>query len=220
MSNWGKVIRAKVNVAEVLKLEVKKKKKGVVGVSTVCDPYMPLEAELGLTRKCLEILSLNEFCVSIQTKSDLVLRDKDLITPQGFDVGVTLTTMDAELARKLEPGASTPEARTKVLEEFSSRGVKTWIFLGPIIPEINDDEKNLKQIIEVARRTKSELIYDKLNLKVGVLDKLSPVLERIQHGLTKRLPDLLSKNSDWWRKTRADVESICEKLEVKCAPAF
>jgi DNA repair photolyase len=220
IENWGKILRAKVNIAEVLEREVRRKKRGTVGVSTVCDPYQPLEAELGLTRKCLEVLSSHEFDVCIQTKSDLVLRDVDLIRPQGFEVGVTIITTGTDLARKLEPGAPPPEARVRVLEEFSSRGVPTWIFLGPIFPEINDVEDGLRQIVEIASRTRSEILYDKLNLKPGVLDRLSPVLEALRPGLAGRLPNLVAKGSDWWRRTRATVESICEDLGVKCESAF
>jgi DNA repair photolyase len=209
-----------VNIAEVLEKEVRRKEKGTVGVSTVCDPYQPLEAELKLTRRCLEILSSREFDICIQTKSSLVLRDEDLIKPQGFEVGVTIITMDAELSKKLEPGASLPESRVRVLEKFSSRGVPTWIFLGPIIPEINDDEDTIRKIIEIGRRTRSVVLYDKLNLKLGVLDRLTSTLEVLRPGLIQRLPDLVSKKSDWWHETRTKVESICEEYGTKCEPAF
>jgi DNA repair photolyase len=220
IANWGRIIRPKVNMPEVLEREVERKERGVVGVSTVCDPYQPLEAELGLTRRCLEILHARGFDVCIQTKSELVLRDVDLIGGRGFEVGVTITTTDPALARKLEPQASPPGARVKVLEEFSSRGVGTWIFLGPIIPEINDDKNSLEQIIEIARRTRSEVLYDKLNLRLGVLERLTPVLKALRPGLVRRLPSLVSGRTDWWYKTRARVKSICEKLKVKGEPAF
>ncbi len=218
--NWGKFVRVKQNIAEVLAREVKRKPKGTVGVSTVCDPYQPLEAKLELTRKCIELLSRCGFPVSIQTKSSLVLRDVELIVQKKFDVGVTITTMDRELASKFEPRASLPDARAQVLEEFSSRGVETWLFLGPIIPEINDSEDNLRQVIEVAHRTRSELIYDRLNLKCWVLDRLAPVLEEERPGFAERLPDLIREQSESWRKICSTVESICSELRVRCEPAF
>jgi len=218
--NWGKFVRVKQNIVEVLAREVKRKPKGTVGVSPVCDPYQPLEAKLELTRKCIELLSRRGFPVSIQTKSSLVLRDVDLIVPEKFDVGVTITTMDRELAGKFEPRASLPDARAQVLEEFSSRGVETWLFLGPIIPEINDSEDGLRRVIEVAHRTHSELIYDKLNLKRWVFDRLVPVLEGGRPGLAERLPDLIRGQSESWRRTGSMVESICRELGVRCEPAF
>jgi len=218
--NWGKFVRAKDNIVEVLGREVRRRPKGTVGVSTVTDPYQPLEAKLELTRKCIEILSKHDFPVSIQTKSSLVLRDADLIVPKKFDVGVTITTMDRGLASKIEPKASPPDARVQVLGEFSSRGVKTWIFLGPIVPELNDSEDSLRRIIEIAGRTKSRLMYDKLNLKHWVLDRMAPLVEQERPGLAGRLPALVSMNSEWWRKMCSTVESICKELGVQYEPAF
>ena len=218
--NWGKFVRAKSNIVEVLEHEVRRKPKGTVGLSTVTDPYQPLEAKLELTRKCLEILSKHDFPISIQTKSSLVLRDVDLVVPEKFDVGVTITTMDRGLASKIEPKASPPDSRAQVLGEFSSRGVKTWIFLGPIIPEVNDSEDSLRKIIEIAGRTKSRLMYDKLNLKRWVLDRMAPLVEQERPGLAGRLPALVSMNSEWWRKTCSTVESICKELGVQYEPAF
>ncbi len=218
--NWGKVVHPKQNIVEVLTREVKRKPKGVVGVSTVCDPYQQLEAKLELTRRCIELLSRYGFDVSIQTKSSLVLRDVDIIKPHGFEVGATITTMDRELAGKLEPGASPPDARAHVLEEFASRGVETWLFFGPIIPEINDSAESIKKVIEMAKRTNTKIIYDKLNLRRWVLDRLAPVLERERLGLTKRLPALTGKKLGWWLRTCSLIESICRGLEVKCEPAF
>ena len=218
--NWGKFVRAKSNIVEVLEHEVRRKPKGTVGLSTVTDPYQPLEAKLELTRRCIEILSKHDFPVSIQTKSSLVLRDADLIVPEKFDVGVTITTMDRELASKIEPRASPPDARVQVLDEFSSRGVKTWIFLGPIIPEVNDNADSLRRIIEIAGRTRSRLMYDKLNLKRWVLDRMAPLVEQERPRLASRLPALVSMNSEWWRNTCSTVESICKELGVQYEPAF
>lgn len=218
--NWGKFVRAKQNIVEVLAREVKRKPEGTVGVSTVCDPYQPLEAKLKLTRKCIELLSRHDFPVSIQTKSRLVLRDADLIVPERFDVGVTITTMDRGLTGRLEPGAPPPDVRAQVLEEFSSRGVETWLFLGPIIPGLNDSEESLRQVAEVAARTKSKLIYDRLNLKRWVMERLGPVLERERPGLARRLLGLVRGSSEPWLRICSKVETICGELGVKCETAF
>lgn len=217
--NWGKIVKAKQSIVEVLKREVKHKLKGVVGVSTVCDPYQPLEEKLELTRRCIEVLAQHDFAVSIQTKSKLVLRDVNLIVPEKFDVGVTITTMDRELASRLEPAASSPDERAQVLGEFSSRGVETWLFLGPIIPELNDSEESLRQVIEVAARTRSKVIYDRLNLKRWVMERLAPVLAQERPGLAERLPSFMREGSVW-HQICSRVESICRELGVKCEAAF
>ena len=218
--DWGKFVRAKQNIPEVLARELKHKPRGTIGLSTVTDPYQPLEAKLKLTGKCLEILSAHDFPVSIQTKSDLVLRDADLIEPGKFDVGVTLTTMDRELAGKIEPRSSRPDTRARVLEEFASRGVETWIFLGPIIPEINDSRRSLEQVIEVAEKTGSKILYDKLNLRPWVLESIAPFIEKERPGLIERLPKLLNPKSDWWRETSETVKKLCAERSVLCELAF
>jgi len=218
--NWGKFVNAKQNIAEILSNEIKRKPRGVVGVSTVTDPYQPMESKMQLTRKCLEILAKHNFPTSIQTKSILVLRDIDIIKPKKFDVGVTITTMDRDLAMKLEPRASPPDARAHVLEELAPRGFETWIFLGPIIPEINDSKESIAQVIEVAKKTKSKLMYDKLNLKQWVLESMTPFLEQEKRGLIQRLPAILSAKSDYWRKISSMVEALCKERSVLCEPAF
>ena len=218
--NWGKFVKAKQNIAEVLTQEVKRKPRGVVGVSTVTDPYQPIESKTLLTRKCLEILAKHDFQTSIQTKSILVLRDIDILKPKKFDVGVTITTMDRDIARKLEPRSSPPDARAHVPEELAPRGFETWVFLGPIIPEINDSEEGIAQVVEVARKTKSKLLYDRLNLKQWVLEFLTPFLEQEKPGLAQRLPAILSAKSDYWRKISSMIETMCKEKSVCCESAF
>jgi len=218
--NWGKFSKAKQNIFEILAHEIKRKPRGVVGVSTVTDPYQPIESKMQLTRKCLKILANNNFPTSIQTKSILVLRDIDIMKPKKFDVGVTITTMDRDLARKLEPRASPPDARAHVLEELAPRGFETWIFLGPIIPEINDSKESIAQIIEVAKKTKSKLMYDKLNLKQWVLESMAPFLDQEKPGLAQQLHAILGAKSDYWHKISSMVESTCKEMSVRCEPAF
>jgi len=191
-----------------------------VGVSTVTDPYQPAESEFKLTRRCLEVLSENRFPVSIQTKSDLVLRDIDVIKPVGFEVGVTITTLDESIGRKIEPQASRPASRVKVLEEFYSRGVKTWIFFGPIIPSINDSADNITEVLDVARRTESRVLYDKLNIKRWVLERMAPTLQKLNAELIKEIPRLVATDSDWWRTISSCIRTKSREESVIVEAAF
>ncbi len=218
--NWGRFVKAKINMIEILDNQLKKIPKGIVGISTVTDPYQPLEGKLQLTRKCIELLSTQKFPISIQTKSPLVLRDKDLIRSEGFDVGFTITTLKDDLARKLQPRAPSPSSLVQVIEEFSDRGINTWIFLGPIIPEINDDEDSFLQIIDLAEKTKSEIIYDKLNLRPWVLDSMTSFLEKEKLGLKDRLPSLVTRDSDYWHRLKVKLEDLCLKRGVRYKAAF
>ena len=219
-SGWGSFVKTKHNIVDALLRQLPSLPVGPVGVSTITDPYQPLEAKHGLTRRCIEILASSKFHVSIQTKSALVLRDIDIIFPGKFDFGVTITTLDADLARKLQPRASSPEILAEVVEEFAARGVPTWVFLGPIVPELSDSTESIRKVIEVAKKSNSELIYDKLNLRPFVLRSLTPLLEMETPGLVGRLPELVKQGSLYWRGLRSKIEHLCRDLGVKCKSAF
>ena len=132
---WGEFVDVKVNAVELLKKQLKRAKKGTVWVSSVCDPYQPLEAEYGLTRGCLEELLKKQFPVNIQTKSKLVLRDLDLFRQFAtIDVGFTITTDDEKTAGLFEPHASPVKERIKALETIHVAGIRTFAFIGPLLP--------------------------------------------------------------------------------------
>lgn len=221
-NNWGKLVFVKINVADVLKKEVKKVGRGVVGISTVTDPYQPAEAKYNLTRKCIEILIEHCFHISIQTKSALSLKDKDIISDNSdiFDVGVTITTFDNKVAKMLEPCATPPKGRVRIIETYASLGVETWIFYGPIIPSINDDEWNIEEIAILAKDTKSMIIYDKLNLKPPIYKYMQERLAKDYPDLISRLPKLVARNSEYWKGLSKRIKEICGKYDVECKPAF
>lgn len=212
---WGKFVWIKKNLVEVLAKEVLRKPKGIVGLSTVTDPYQPIEEKVKLSRKCLEILVRRGFKVSIQTKSSLVLRDLDLIKLGGFDVGLTITTMDDYLASLIEPRASKPSERAEALRRLSEENVETWLFLGPIIPELNDSDESIREVVEVAYETKSELIVDKLNLRMWVLDGMKPLLDEYKPKLAEKLPLLLKPNSQYLRTLHGRIKRICDEYSLK-----
>ena len=102
---WGQFVDVKVNAPDLLKQDITKKKPGRVWVSGVCDPYQPLEAKYKLTRQCLEILAQNDWPVTIQTRSSLVLRDIDILKEgRYFEVGLTVTTADDSMRTLFEIG--------------------------------------------------------------------------------------------------------------------
>jgi DNA repair photolyase len=132
---WGTFVDVKINAPELLRRQVAKVKKGRVWLSSVCDPYQPLEEKYRLTRQCLEILAEARFSVTIQTKMTLVLRDLDIIGRfEEVEVGMTLTTDDEKIVRMFEPGASPIGKRMEALETIHSRGIPTFAFLGPLLP--------------------------------------------------------------------------------------
>jgi len=132
---WGTFVDAKVNAPVLLAKRLVRAQMGRVWIASVCDPYQPLEQKYRLTRRCLEVFVQKPFPVIVQTKSDLVLRDLDLIerTPD-IEVGMTITTDDERLAKIFEPRASSISNRLKALARIHAAGIKTYAFIGPILP--------------------------------------------------------------------------------------
>jgi len=220
--SWGRFVKVKRNIHRILAKEVRSGRfKGVIGIGTVTDPYQPLESRYMLTRQCVEVLSdVGDIHVTIQTKSDLIVRDVDLIKPSLFDVGVTITTMDEDIAKIIEPKAPPPSRRISALETVSNLGVDTWIFLGPIIPYLNDDYRCIELVVDNAKRIGCEIIYDKLNLRRWVLDSMRMALEEYGNYPIDKLPLLTRRSSEWWMDVRRRVERICRDKGVRCSPAY
>jgi DNA repair photolyase len=132
---WGEFVDAKMNAPEVLKKQLNRAKRGTVWVSSVCDPYQPLEKKHELTRRCLKELAVKQFPVNIQTKSNLALRDLDLFQElEEIEVGFTITTDDERVAGQFEPRATPVKDRLKALERIRASGIRTYAFIGPILP--------------------------------------------------------------------------------------
>jgi DNA repair photolyase len=132
---WGEFVDVKVNAPDVLEKQVRRAKKGVVWLSSVCDAYQPLEAEYKLTRRCLEILAAADFPVTVQSKSALLLCDLDVFRRfKSIEVGFTIATNDDRVSRIVEPGASPVSERIAALADLRAAGIGTYVFIGPILP--------------------------------------------------------------------------------------
>jgi DNA repair photolyase len=153
----GEVL-VKANALELLRKELPRKRvKGYVGTGSMNDPYMPLERERRLTRGALEIVAANAFPVHILTKSDLVLRDLDVIQDIERTAGsgaavvsFTITTPDDKLSRQIEPGAPPSSRRFAALKSLADAGIRTGVMLMPVLPFIEDTEDSITGIVEHA----------------------------------------------------------------------
>lgn len=163
IENFDKV-RVKENAANIIHKELKvKKKKGIVGTGAMSDPYNPFERELMLTRNALQEINLNNFGVSIATKSELITRDIDILkeikSHSPVLVKITITTFDDELCRKIEPNVSLSSERFEAIKKLSSNGIYTGILLMPVLPFINDNVENIKNIVREASKCGAKFIY-------------------------------------------------------------
>lgn len=177
---WGSFVQVKVNFLDRLKKQVLRLKPGCVMVSSVTDPYQPVEKKYSLTRSSLRVLADAGFPVSILTKSDLILRDIDVLKDiYGVEIGFTITTLDRATARLLEPGAVEPERRLRALALLAEMGLRTWIFIAPVIPGINDSARNLESILgEAARAGVGRVEYDPLNFYPTAVANLRDLIRK------------------------------------------
>ncbi len=207
----------KDNIPKVLRRELRKKPKGQVGISTVTDAYQPLERKYEVTRRCLEQLLKRDFPICIQTKSDLVLRDIDLIKEfSDKEVGFTITTLDDEARKKYEPGASPIGDRISAIGEIASEGIDTWAFIGPIMPYIT--EVHLDDLVgRLADVGVGSIMVEKLRMKPG--------LERgIQEFYSENYPDLLSRirelDESYYNDVKRHALRLSKKYGIPCESRF
>lgn len=168
-------IEVKQNAPELLESALRsKRKRCMIGTGSMSDPYMHCEEKLGLMRRCLEIISKYEFGVSPLTKSDMILRDIDLLDEINRKaktvVQMTLTTYDDDLCKILEPNVCNTKRRIEVLEKLSERGIPIVVWLTPICPYINDTPENITAILEECARVgvKGVICFDMgLTLREG-----------------------------------------------------
>ena len=167
---WGEFVDVKVNAPNLLEKEIRKKPKGTVWMSGVCDAYQPLEKKYELTRRCVEIIIDHGWPLSVQTRSLLVLRDIDILK-RGKDVeaGFSITTADERIRKMFEPCAPPIPARLKALRTLHENGVRTFCMIAPILPGAVDLIDSLEGItdhiiIDRMNYNHADRIYKKHNL--------------------------------------------------------
>lgn len=188
---WGGTVSAKVNITSVLAAEVRRKKRGAVGIGTVTDAYQPLERQMELTRRCIEVLARRRWPLSVQTKSALIARDADILRMTESDVGFSFSSGDEEARRRFEPYGSSIGARLATMEKLSGAGIGTWAFLGPLLPGIGDGVGALEEIVaKIKRAGAARLYWDRLRLHPDA-SGASPVMAALTPVLRARYPGLV-----------------------------
>jgi len=171
---------------------------------TYLDPYNGLEAKYRLTRKCLEVLADFGYTgtISIQTKSPLVTQDVDILKRlKKATVGFTVTTLDDKVSRFLEVTAPPVSARIKALKELHDAGIKTYAFVGPILPHFTTDEEKISGVLDKLQEVGvREVWFEHINLSPAIKARLYDYLEKEAPGL---IPDF----------NRADTQEYRDKLD-------
>lgn len=221
-------IEVKANAVKLLeKTLAHKRQKVMIGTGAMSDPYLHLEKELQHTRKCLELIDRYEYGLAIQTKSDLILRDLDLLKSINEKtkcvVQMTLTTYDDELCKIIEPNVCVTSRRAEVLNIMRDNGIPTIVWMTPILPFINDTEENIRGLIRYCVEAK---VYGILFWNMGVtlregdreyfyqkLDKHFPGLKKRYINTYGNQYMLTSQNND---KLMKIIRQECKKYGIVC----
>jgi len=183
-------VRIKKNALQILEEELKSKGlKGVVSFGTLSDPYNPEEEKLELTRQALQLIAKYGFGVSIDTKSDLILRDIDLLKEieknNSVIIKISITTYDDELAKKIEPNVISSTRRFEVLKKMRQNGLYAGVLMTPVLPFLTDTEENILNMIVKSKEADSKFIYTRMGmtLKTNQRDYYYKALDILYPGL-------------------------------------
>lgn len=187
INEWGDYVYVKINAPELLQKDLKNLKNNgrdkTIFFSSVTDPYQGMEAKYQFTRKCLQVLLDFGFegKVSVLTKSHMVLRDIDLFKQfKNIEVGLTITSSDDSISRYFEKKAPNVSQRLEALTELNAAGIKTYAFVGPLLPHYVSHPEVLDTLFnEISKTGTKELYVEHINLSSYILDRLQ-----------KEMPDL------------------------------
>lgn len=166
---WGDFVDVKVNAPDLIPDKTKKYEGKSIFLSSVTDAYLSLEKKYQLTRRILEKLIPLKPNLGVLTKSDLVLRDIDLLKQfKNCEVGLTITALDDNLRKEIEPLTSPIPNRIKALEKLKEAGIKTYVFIGPIMPFLTD----WKKIILETKHCSDLYMFENLNVRGSIWDSI------------------------------------------------
>ncbi len=221
-------VEVKQNAPELLEKALRSKRKPcMIGTGAMSDPYMHCEEKLELTRRCLELINQYGFGAVIQTKSNRILRDLDLLKSINENakcvVQMTLTTYDEKLCRILEPNVSTTKERVEALKIFRDNGIPTIVWLTPILPYINDTMENIEGLLNycIEAGVHGIIVFKMgLTLREGDREYFYQALDKYFPGMSEKYTqrygyayDLQSDNNNELMKFFKDT---CQKNNILC----
>ncbi|MBN2335052.1 radical SAM protein [Candidatus Bathyarchaeota archaeon] len=216
---WGTFVDVKKNAVECLRREAPRKPHGIVLLSSVTDPYQPVEKTFKATRMILEALLDYRFPVEILTKSSLVTRDIDVIGELSeAEVGLTVTCIDESVRRVFEPGASPVQERLSALEAFNDIGVPTYAFLGPLLPYLVDEQ--LEELLNGVADKVSRVIVDRLNIKAGNWGPIKLALEDNYPDMTEKIKVASRDDSPYYDELGRKARLLLDKRAISADILF
>ncbi|MGB7603854.1 MAG: radical SAM protein [Lutisporaceae bacterium] len=214
---WGKFVDIKINAEELIPDNLERYSGKSFFISSVTDPYLHYEKEYMLTRKLLEKLVDIEAQVDIQSKSDLIVRDIDVLKKfKSCKAGITITTLNDVIRKEVEPYTANVEKRLRALETLNSSGIFTYAFIGPIFPYITD----WREIIEITKPFVKEYIFENLNIKGSIWKDIAVWLKQKHSELYDKYLDIYFNNSDYWNVVEKEISEYCMENGIKHRISF
>jgi DNA repair photolyase len=224
-------ILIKENAIGLLRNELKRiKEKDTIGTGSMNDPYMPIEKDIQLTRQALEVIYEFRYPVHVITKSDMVLRDIEILKKIGrvyATVSITITTADDALSVKLEPGAPVSSKRFEAVKQLNEKGIRAGILLMPVLPFITDTEENIRMIVEKAKEAKAAYLLPAFGMTLRdkqrdyFFDKLQQYDPKILALYQKYYRGQYSFQSPIQSKLSSLFSQLCKQYDIKTEiPAY
>jgi len=214
INDWGNYVYVKANAPDLLKMQIERMndsgKDREVLISSVTDPYQGVEAKYKLTRQCLKILAQNHFqgLISILTKSDLVLRDIDVIKQiENCIVGITITSTNDSISRYFERYAPPSSKRIDALKKLNKQGIDTYAFVGPLLPHFASQKERLDDLFKAIAQTGTQKLYvEHLNLSPYIKGRLKRHMKKTNREILEKF---YNSQSEEYRK---DLDEIVYRL--------
>ncbi len=215
---YGRRIRVKTNVAEVLRQELSRKswRKAGIAIGAATDPYQPAEGTYRLTRACLKALADFANPAGLITRGPMVVRDIDVMVAlsrrASFSVNFSVPTLDDEIWRRTEPGTAHPRQRLKALERLAAAGIKAGVGMAPILPGLSDQPQLMEEVVKAARAAGAAHVWaNLLYLRPGTR-------EHFMESLARHWPELVPSYEALYARgaylPKAQVELVQKKVRA------
>lgn len=219
---WGEFIDAKINIKEIItKQLLKSKYNNKIYIGTVTDPYQPIESKLKLTRESLKQLLIHQKSISILTKSNLILRDLDLIKQfQNIEVNITINTLNQRWQQLTEPNVPSIKQRLDTIKQLTQNNIKTFVLIGPYWPYFTEIEKlfNKFKILKV-----NKIFSESFNTKGSNFTKVEKILKIHYPYLLNPMKQILfnkDKFTDFYNKANTKIQTLSKKYNIKTEVFF
>jgi DNA repair photolyase len=196
---YGRSIRVKTNIAEVLERELTRRtwRHELIAIGSATDPYQPAEGRFRITRSCLEVLASARNPFSLLTRGPLIVRDVDVLatasTVTDVSISFSVPTIDREVVRRTEPGTAPPAQRLRALNTLAAAGIRVGVGMAPLLPGLSDAPRQIEAVIRAAREHGASFVW------ANVLFLRPGTREHFLDGLARHWPELLPRYQALYR---------------------